>query len=138
MLMVKTRLSPSRIHGIGLFATEAIPAGTVVWRYHAPFDVVFHEDDLDGIPEVTRGTILKYAYWSDAQDGYVLCGDDARFMNHSDDANTYEDPEATVAARDIAVGEEITCDYRQLDPPPPGKEALWDDFSPYDVPRGDG
>lgn len=33
MLLVKTRLGISSIHGIGLFADELIPKGTVTWRF---------------------------------------------------------------------------------------------------------
>ena len=43
--------------------------------------------------------------------------DDARFYNHSNDPNTAwnEEQNAEVAIRDIAVNEEITCDYREWD-----------------------
>jgi SET domain-containing protein len=30
MMTVKTHLAPSKIHGIGLFASEPIPKGTVI------------------------------------------------------------------------------------------------------------
>ena len=32
-------------------------------------------------------------------------------MNHSDDPNTDNSGETTIATRDIAMGEEITCSY---------------------------
>ena len=35
MLLVKTRLAPSPIAGIGLFADEDIKKGTVTWRFMA-------------------------------------------------------------------------------------------------------
>lgn len=125
MLLVDTYLGPSRIHGLGLFARRDIPAGTVLWRFHAPFDVAFDESDLEPLPEPTRAAVLKYSYLDAARGRYVLCGDDARFMNHSDTPNTREDPEATVAIRDIAAGEEITCDYREFDATPKERASGW-------------
>lgn len=48
----------------------------------------------------------------------VLCGDNARFMNHSFEPNCDDDGgEFTTAARDIEAGEELTCDYRRFDAP---------------------
>lgn len=36
MILVPTRIAPSPIHGLGLFATQVIWEGTVVWEYHDP------------------------------------------------------------------------------------------------------
>ena len=50
---------------------------------------------------------------------YVLCGDDARFFNHSADPNCLDLDDGaggiTVAHRDIQRGEELTCDYALFD-----------------------
>lgn len=51
---------------------------------------------------------------------YVLCGDDARFFNHSEDPNCFdfysdEEQDLTAARRDIRTGEELTCDYALFD-----------------------
>ncbi|TSC83470.1 MAG: hypothetical protein G01um101417_553 [Parcubacteria group bacterium Gr01-1014_17] len=40
MLAVKASAKPSKIEGIGLFADEKIPKGTVTWRFHPRIDVV--------------------------------------------------------------------------------------------------
>ena len=39
------------------------------------------------------------------------CSDNARFMNHSENSNTYEKPDGTYAAFDIEIGQELTCNY---------------------------
>lgn len=64
---------------------------------------------------------MTYAYL-DIQTGlYVLCADDARYMNHSDAPNIAGDYDqdpvfgVDVAARDIDPGDEPTCDYRTFD-----------------------
>jgi hypothetical protein len=41
-------------------------------------------------------------------------GDDAKFLNHSDDPNTHERRLSSIAARPIFAGDEITCDYGAL------------------------
>ncbi len=52
---------------------------------------------------------------------FVLCADDARLMNHSDDPTVVGDYEAEpvcgvdIAARDIEPGQELTCDYATFD-----------------------
>ena len=47
---------------------------------------------------------------------YVLCGDNAKSMNHADEPNC-EDPEGeyTLTRRLVRAGEELTCDYRSFD-----------------------
>ena len=40
MLLVKTRLGASAIHGIGLFADEFIPKDTVTWRFTPGLDQI--------------------------------------------------------------------------------------------------
>jgi hypothetical protein len=46
----------------------------------------------------------------------VLCGDNAKFMNHSFEPNCDDvDGPYTVTKRDIATDEELTCDYRLFD-----------------------
>jgi len=49
----------------------------------------------------------------------ILCGDDARFINHSDTPNiasdyTLDPYGADIAVRDIEAGEEITTGYKSL------------------------
>jgi SET domain-containing protein len=51
---------------------------------------------------------------------YILSGDDARFINHSDKPNMGPDFDhdrhgAGIALRDIQIGEEITIDYRLIE-----------------------
>ncbi|HEY8563420.1 MAG TPA: SET domain-containing protein [Pyrinomonadaceae bacterium] len=121
MLLVKTKLDVSRIHGIGLFADQFISKDTVVWKFNRLIDLVFTAEQLDELAPDALAQIKKYSY-RDVHSGlYVLCGDDARFFNHSTDPNcldTYESHEKegiTFACRDIIAGEELTCDYALFD-----------------------
>jgi hypothetical protein len=112
MFVIKTRVGPSTIHGIGVFACEDVPAGCVVWQFHPPFDQVLSQLDIAGLPEIAREYLEIYAYRClDLGGKLVLSGDHARFLNHNDDPNTEERPFASIARRPIVRGEEITCDY---------------------------
>ena len=119
MLRVHTRIAPG-LHGIGLFAAEPITADTVIWRYDPgmDFEIVLDAPLVDGpMPESLRRFALHYGYAAIGTHGenrYIICADDARFMNHSATANTRDDNGVTIACRDIAEGEEITCDYLEF------------------------
>ncbi|MBA2125389.1 SET domain-containing protein-lysine N-methyltransferase [Hyphomicrobium methylovorum] len=121
MLTIKTKLGLSPIAGIGLFAAEDIKKGTVTWRFVPEFDRLFRGDEIHALPEPARSNLLDHVYLDDASGLYVLCADNARFMNHADDPNTAGVHEAgavegyDVATRDIAAGEELTCDYQSFD-----------------------
>ena len=112
MLLVKTTIGPSKIHGIGLFATEFIAKGTMIWDLHAGFDLELTIEQLNSLPEIARDTLMFYCY----PDGkyFVICLDDARHMNHSENPNTGNHETGTIAIRDIHSGEEITCDYQEV------------------------
>jgi SET domain-containing protein len=121
MLLVRTRLGQSPIEGTGLFAAEPILAGTVTWRFMPGFDQLFTADQIADLPDIARAAVENYTYLHAPSGLYVYCLDNARFMNHADDANTagvHSDGGIEgydVATRDIAEGEELTCDYRVFD-----------------------
>lgn len=116
MLTVKAVVRPSSIEGLGLFADQAIPAGTVIWAFVEKFDTTYTDEEFEALPEQAKPHVRKYSYFCPEMRLWVLCGDDARFMNHAEVPNTLEQPGyRTIAARDIAAGEELTCDYTQFD-----------------------
>lgn len=121
MMLVPTRRESSPIHGTGLFAAEPIAAGTPTWRFTPGVDLSIHPDAVSIMPEVARDWFRMYAYLDIRTGLYVLCADDARFMNHSDTPSIGGDYEqepvfgVDVALRDIDAGEELTCDYRTFD-----------------------
>lgn len=111
MLRVKTRLAQSDTDGIGLFADEFIPAGTVTWQYDAEFDSAFDEKVIKRIPKHVRSQFMNYSYFDHNSKKYILCSDDQRFINHSNNPNIISTPEKDVAKYDIQIGEELLCNY---------------------------
>ncbi len=116
MFLVKTRIGPSKIHGIGVFAEERIPKGQMIWVLDARIDVRVSISDLPTFPPPMRAFLRKYGYeeMHEGRRTIVLCGDHARHVNHSNDPNV-TDGEADLAARDIERGEELTCNYYAFD-----------------------
>lgn len=116
MLLIKTDIRQSKVHGIGLFAAQYIPKGTVTWQYHPGYDPTYSENDLQIMPATAREQLLKYLYWDKDLNLYILCSDDQRFINHdSVSPNIISTPNQDVAARDIFPGEELLCDYDGYD-----------------------
>lgn len=116
MLLVKTSVRPSPIHGLGVFADEFIPEGKALWRFDPLLDRIIPEDQLSEYPAQVVEFIDIYSEYFPELGVLVLSGDNDRYTNHADDPNTIvvlpNGPDAmVVAARAIRPGEEITCDY---------------------------
>lgn len=120
MLLVKTKLGLSPISGIGLFADQFIPIGTVIWKFTEGIDEKLSDEQITELEkEYPLESLKKYLYRSKSSNLHILCGDDGRFINHSFQPNTLdssEDDEGfTMASCDINPGEEITSDYSGFD-----------------------
>src|ERR1700712_4277880 len=124
MLLVKTTVGASGIEGVGLFAAEFIPEGTRIWEYHEGVDQRFDVAYLAQFAEDERDRLLTYCYKNPASGMYVLCGDDAKYINHGENPNTedigFDDgilngEGITIAAREILPGEEIISNYASFD-----------------------
>lgn len=119
MIMVKTKLGKSKIHGIGLFADQNIKKGTITWDYQPWFHITYSKEDLKKMSKPAREQVLWYAFVDKKDDRYILCADDQRFINHSSNPkkinilsiSQYRD----IALRDIKKGEELLCDYNKFD-----------------------
>ncbi|MDR3615003.1 MAG: SET domain-containing protein [Candidatus Obscuribacterales bacterium] len=116
MMLVKTKLGPSSIHGIGLFADQFIAAGTATWRFIPGFDIQKNATEIEVLSLPAREWFKQYAYLDFHVNVFVLCADDARFMNHSNNPNVRPDYEQDpfgldIAACDIQIGEELTTNY---------------------------
>ena len=112
MLLIRTRVGPSSIHGNGVFACESVDQGILIWRFEPLFDREISEPDLCNMPPAFREYIDMYAYRaSDLGGRLILPCDHAKFLNHSATPNTSEIPFGSIANRKINVGDEITCDY---------------------------
>lgn len=123
MLLIRTVLKESTIPGIGLglFADEFIKKGTVTWRFCPNFDQSLEADDMLRLSAEAREQFYTYTYKSIVSGRYILCGDNERFINHSDNPNITEGEREgnyerfSIANRDIEKGEELFCNYYEFD-----------------------
>ena len=112
MLLVKTLVRSSPIAGLGLFADEQIRAGQVWWRFDDRIDRTFTQLEFEQLPLQTREWLATYAYLQGGT--WILCGDHAMFVNHSEMPNSITVGNESIALRDITVGEEIVENYREF------------------------
>jgi SET domain-containing protein len=118
MLLVKSFLKFSEIHGVGCFTAEDIKAAQIVWKLDPLLDVEIDTDKIASFPLAIQSFLQMYAYGQQAglKKTFILCGDHARHMNHSEKPNLLEAGDGNnIAARDIKAGEELTCDYNAFD-----------------------
>lgn len=115
MLTIETRVRPSPIHGLGLFAAQAVDVGACVWRFRRGVDQQYQKKFVQTLRPDERATLWKYGYVNPAHPDYlVVCADDARFWNFATPANCGTQIErcsgelSLFALRDIAPGEELT------------------------------
>ncbi len=111
MLKVKTYIDKSQINGIGLFADQVIPKGTIIWEKTEGLDLTL--ESLDYKNENVIDFLKTYCYKHNGK--YILCIDNGRFINHSDNPNTDDTSYPyTIAKKDILPHEEITSNYKDF------------------------
>lgn len=99
--------------GNGVYATKAIPKGTIIVVKDS-FDRVIRRQDFLSAKEPLQGMVENYVY-HDKNGNLVLSWDHAKYMNHNCDPNTMmTDYDLEVVVRDIAIGEQITTEYGLL------------------------
>lgn len=116
MLLVKTEVRPSSIHGLGLFAQEWIATGTPVSRWMAKHDYMLTRDEWWALPDRLREFLYDFVWYGLKGKVYGTV-DNGRFTNHSAKPNLRWDARTKTmsAARDIAAGEELTENYAEFD-----------------------
>lgn len=117
MMLVDTELRPSGIHGTGVFLLQPVRKGDLVWQFDSRIDRVYSPDEAATLPEHLQRFLSTYSTWHEQVGLWVLCGDNGRHFNHSDNPNTISDGIAfgrDIAAVDLPAGTELTSDYRTI------------------------
>ena len=116
MMTVRCYLAPSKIEGLGVFTSEPIARGDIIWRFDPNFDQVFAANFPETLPPHVREFMERYTYVHPHDpSSIVLDADEGRFMNHSDTPNIdFSNPEIGVALLDIGENEELTCNYAEF------------------------
>ena len=117
MMLVRTEVRASAIHGLGAFLLEPVARGQVIWRFDSRIDRVYSPEEVDSLPGAVRDYLMTYCTWREDVGLYVLCGDNGRYFNHSAEPNTVSSGVCfgdDVAAEDLPAGTELTTDYRAI------------------------
>ena len=111
MLHPHTRLEHiSDAVGYGIFATQPIPAGTIVYVKDS-LEITVTPAQFEGHGPEMREVIDKYSY-IDEQGDRIVSWDLAKYVNHCCQCNTISTGYGfEMALRDIAAGEQLTDEY---------------------------
>ena len=116
MLLVKTYLAASPIHGVGVFAGEFIKKGTPVWTFDPTIDIVLTEEQVKALPKAAGEFIYNVAVpYPFGADNYCIPVDNAKYMNHDKNCNVSSENPANIALKDIPEGTELTVNYYEED-----------------------
>lgn len=99
--------------GYGVVAKKFIPKGTITWALDE-LDREFTPKQFEKMHAEYKD-ILEFYSFRNNHGNYVLCWDNARFVNHSFNSNCLTTAyDFEIAIRDIQVGEQLTDDYGYL------------------------
>lgn len=99
--------------GYGVVATRFIPKGTITWVLDK-LDRSFTPKQFQCMDPLYQQVLDTYTY-RNPEGNYILCWDNARFVNHSSNSNCITTAyDFEMAVRDISPGEQLTDDYGYL------------------------
>jgi uncharacterized protein len=114
LLLIEHFVAPSPVHGLGVFSSGFVPAGTKVWIFHPLIDREIPKGDLSDLPPHVVSLIERHAEYFPEREIFRLSGDGDHFMNHADSPNIEDRVDEMFACKDIHSGEELFIDYRAI------------------------
>lgn len=127
VLLVKTYISLSPVHGLGVFAAEPIKKGQEVSRFVPGFDSICLPAQYAELPPLAQRFLRCYGFplellagqlgrpADELKGGWALEVDNLRFCNHSATPNLSVDGPVR-ALRDIPENEELFQCYYDFNP----------------------
>lgn len=122
MLLIKGEVLLSKIHGLGLFATEPISKGSRIWQFSKLLDQEISEEIFSKLSLAEQEYILFYGFLSKKTGKYHLSFDNVKFINHAENGNVgidiseQEEVEyPLIATADIKLGEELLQNYNEFE-----------------------
>jgi uncharacterized protein len=118
MMLVRSYAAQSAIEGLGVFAGEFIPKGTMLWGLDPKFDLFITPEVYEALAPHMQDFVDCYSYPHLERPGIrIVDCDHGKFMNHNERPNTdFTVFDRGYALVDIQKGEEITCNYFEFDP----------------------
>ncbi|HSD56499.1 MAG TPA: SET domain-containing protein [Candidatus Saccharimonadales bacterium] len=119
MIHIKYQLKTSELHGIGLFADQAVRKGDIVYTASPLLDLNITQEQFDSLDQKEKGEILWWGFFDEPSQMWHVDFDVSKFINHSyipsltQDSN--HDDACLLATRDIEAGEELTQNYLEFE-----------------------
>jgi hypothetical protein len=119
MLLSKAKVADSGIPdaGLGLFTSEPLTQGTVVYRFDQNTDQLLTENDICELPPERQDYIRSHGRYSEEAKVWALDTDDAVYINHSEKPNLRGKGGPLgefIAAVDLSAGTELTISYTEI------------------------
>ena len=86
----------------------------VVWRYDPMFDIEIPAHTVAKFPQEEAETVYHHAEYLPERQAFRLGNDADIFMNHSYWPSLLDRGDEMVASRGLEVGDELTCNYCQV------------------------
>jgi len=119
MIHIKYKLDKSQKHGIGLFADQDIPKGSVVYTASPLLDLNITQEQFESLSEPEKQEMRWWGFWDEPNNVWHVDFDVSKFINHSKDGTLTQDESRTdahlIATRNIKVGEELTQNYLEFE-----------------------
>lgn len=115
MFFIKIHLDKSKVHGIGLFASEDIKKGAKIYAPNLELDLFLTEKQFNALHEKEQEMIKHYGYFDKKMGKWHLAHDDIRYCNHSTSPNIGLKQGILIALKDINKDEEILQDYSDFE-----------------------
>ena len=112
--LVKVRLAPSKIAGVGVFAMRDLKKGEKLYSDIAPLMFTLRYSSFNKLRPEVREIILEQ--FPNVVNGSAFAWPTTRlqaYMNHGGDESNYS-PMTDTLTRDVKINEEITEDYRNI------------------------
>ena len=119
-------IAPSKIHGIGIFAAQDIPAETVLFYYNNDSAIPINIKELkeleipDSVIDILKRMYGSYSYYDNKNPNktgdYIFLKENqdltwVNFMNHKTNDNLKYENGFYIAKKDIKTHEELTINY---------------------------
>lgn len=112
--IVKTKIVPSKIHGVGVVAIRDIKKGEKLYTDVIPHQLDVPYAQIKKLNKDIRDILLgHFPLIAKGSHFWYPVNHMAAYLNHSDTPNY--DAKKDIALQDIKKGEEITEDYRQIE-----------------------
>ncbi len=117
-MKIKTFLDKSQVHGIGLFCSEDVKKGNIIYKPNENLDLKLQKKEFDALEKEEQDYILHYGYRN--KEEYHLSFDNIRFCNHSRNCNNISkkvtgNSFTLYAICNIKKGEELLQNYSEFE-----------------------